>query len=52
MQFIIFMTLFVITVGIFNVWAIPVWVAIAIFKGINQYILEPRERRKRLGWRD
>lgn len=52
MQFIIMMTLFIITTAIFNVWSIPIWVANAIFKGINQYILEPRERRKRLGWRD
>lgn len=52
MQFIIMMTLFIITTAIFNVWSIPIWVAIAIFKGINEYILEPRERRKRFGDRD
>lgn len=49
MQFVIFMTLFVITATIFKAWAIPVWVAVGIFKGINEYILEPRNRRKRMG---
>jgi len=46
MQFIIVMILFFIMATIFKAWSIPLWIAIGIFKGINEYILEPRRRRK------
>lgn len=39
--------LFFVTVAFTGGTAIPVWVVIGIFKGINEYIIEPREQRKR-----